>query len=244
LPAGTQYADLVVEVAPGRLAQVEFVTKVEPDIGLRMHEYRSRLMRREPDCRLEQHVLVLGQGTVPEQFGDDQHWFRLNVAYLRDRDPAELLSSPSLAPLAVLARADSPQTRASTMQAALTVIQRREPDRTRRERLAEMTLALARIYLEGRTIEEAEKEVGVSFDLSELVAEHRRASAELRAYMARVGPEQIGRETLLGPLLRKRFGFDDRIPDLVEKLATEPPEVCVQRVMDAKTLDDLIARSS
>lgn len=79
LPATTQYADLVIGVAPGRLAQVEFVTTVGNDLAVRMHEYRSRLMRREPGCRLEQHVLVLGRGDLPSEYGDSEYWFRLHV---------------------------------------------------------------------------------------------------------------------------------------------------------------------
>jgi hypothetical protein len=61
-------ATAVVRTAPDRLLHMEFVPRIEPDLGARTLEYRARIMRLHPGMALVQHVLVLADGTMPARF--------------------------------------------------------------------------------------------------------------------------------------------------------------------------------
>lgn len=248
LPATTQHADLVVGLSPGRLAHIEFVTTVGADLPLRMHEYRSRLMRREPGCRLEQHVLVLGRGQLRDEYGDAEHWFRLHVTYLRDRDPSELLGSPSLAPLAALARAGSHRQRTGILQDALQVIRSGERDEDRRAALIDTAESLAQIYLEAPIIDAAGKERVMPIDIDPEVwqrtveknAELERRKPELEALVPTVRAVRT--------VLQHRFG-EDRLMTMLAWAMTDrddgsalgDPDTAVSRALEAESLAGLMA---
>lgn len=244
LPAATQYADLVIEVAPGQLAQVEFVTTVESDLPVRMHEYRSRLMRRQPGWRLRQHVVVLGRGEVLETHGDEDHWYRLFVTYLRDQDPKELLSHPSLAPLAVLARAASPAERAALLAEALEVIKDREPDETRRSDLIDTAASLARIRLQRPTIVELlgkESAMPIDIDPEELAwVRGVRKQAERDALLQFVEANDPVHKGVLA-ILRHRFGDQERLEDLAWYITIKDVASAHERALEAKDLGELMA---
>jgi hypothetical protein len=241
LPATTQYADLVIEVARGELAQVEFVTTVGPDLPVRMHEYRSRLMRREPGCSLTQHVLVLGRGKVPSEHRGLDYWFRLHVTYLRDCDPGTLLASPSLAPLAPLGRVASQKERTSLLRQALEVIRDGEGDEQRRDALVGTAESLARIYLDGITIAGAREErvmpIEIDPDVWDWAMERARESERVVQPVVEVlRPFVDDTETVL----RHRFGEHPFTRRLALRVTYADPQSAVKRVLEAESLDELV----
>lgn len=148
LAAATVYADLVVRCAPDRLAHVEFVRDARSDLGLRMLEYRARIMVAHPGAGLTQHVVVLGRGRVPTVVRDGQVLvMRLHVTYLRRHDPEDLLASASLAPLACLGRLKNNDQRAGVLRRALEVISATVSG-PRLEGLALVAATLAGVYLD------------------------------------------------------------------------------------------------
>ncbi len=153
LPSLAQDAGLLVGAGPGRLAQVGLVRRPTPDLAHRLLEHRARVMRREPDRLLRQHVLVLAEGHLDLELTDGtEFWTRFHVTYLRDVDPEELLRSPALAPLASLGRPPRPEARAEILRRALVVIRTGAPP-ARAARLAEIAAVLAAIHLDATTID-------------------------------------------------------------------------------------------
>lgn len=237
LPATTQHVDLLVESDPGQLAHVEFVRTVEPDLQVRMLEYRARIMRLHPGSSLRQHVVVLGPGDVPGRARDGaEFWLRLHVTYLRERDPAELLASPSLAPLAALARAAGPEERALLFRASLAVITAHS-HATRLQGLATTAAALATIHLDAATIETAWKEAGmpISIEDTDLAREFEQRGEERGLKRG----EQLGERRVLATLLRRRFGEDPRIEDVAARLARGPLDEALAAIDEATALDTL-----
>lgn len=157
LPATAVYADALVRTAPDRLLHMEFVRRIEPDLGARMLECRARIMRLHPGMALVQHVLVLADGTMPARFEDAEYSFRLHVSYLRTVDVRDVLAQPSLAPLAVLAHAVDQEARVEHFARSLEVIGD-GPGGSRAEGLSNAAGVLAALRLSGRTIRRAWKE--------------------------------------------------------------------------------------
>jgi len=98
-------ADLLITAGKSRLMHVEYETSPRKGLVARMFNYRARIMSLYPKTRLTQHVIVLENGRV-RGHDDVRNGFLLDlrIMYVRERDPAEFLADPVLAPLAVLAR--------------------------------------------------------------------------------------------------------------------------------------------
>jgi hypothetical protein len=239
LPAATMYVDLPARVGENLLAHVEFTSTPTPDMAQRMLEYRARIMRWQPGTVLTQYVVVLAGGTVPEQLvnGDD-FAMRLHVVYLRDHEPADLLTDPALAPLAVLARAPDVAARARTLRSALEMIhQKAAPER--RDDLFNVTTVLAAIHLKKATINEVGRETKMPIylkgtiggnDLEEEAEARGEARGEARA-LTRV----------LTSLLRHRFGDEtgSGFEDLANLLAERHREGAVDLILSVTSLDEL-----
>lgn len=239
LPATTQHADLIVGLRSGRLAHVEFVRRPEPDLAYRMLEYRARILRLRPQTTLSQHIVVLAEGTVHNPFdGHDGLTMHLNVTYLRDQDPAQLLTRPALAALACLGAVPTPAARSAVLRSALTIIAD-VPDPTHRHDLTQTAATLAGIHLDPATIETITKEAAMPISLDEDTVAGRiiAATAEARG-------KALQRATTLAALIRRSFGDDPRIPALADHLATLPQEQALDAALTANTLDELIQTSS
>jgi hypothetical protein len=216
LPGQTMQADLLVESDAGCISQIEFVTHVTTDLPRRLVAYRARVMERHPDHSLQQHVLVLGRGTVsPEVRDAKEFWMRMHVFYARDQDPADLLKSPSLAPLAVLGRASGRKERQALLRAALQAIGA-GTDLNRRRKLTDTATTLAAIRLDRATIETIWEETDVPIDIRD---------TDLARSFVREGREEglrQGRGEVWAANLRWRFGPDERIAGLATALARLP----------------------
>jgi predicted transposase YdaD len=240
LPAFPLWADLIARLDPHRQAHVEFVHTPARDLLDRMLEYRARILRRDPGQTLDQHILVLADGQVPDRLTDGGRYpFDVTVTYLRDHDPTVFLADPTLAPLAVLARPSSDRPRTTTLREALALITE-VSDPKRRHALAETALVLAGIRLDRDTIETITQEARMSFTLAETLA-GRQIAAEAQARGQARGTV-LGRATVLAALLRRTFGDDDRIEAIATDLAQLPHDEALDLALTAKNLDDLAHR--
>jgi hypothetical protein len=97
-------ADLLVKVSARRLLHVEYIRTPEPDMYVRMLNYRGRIMREHKDMSLTQCALVLGEGRLQSR-DDPEVGFSLGLRteYMPEVDRHEFLSRPGLAVLAELA---------------------------------------------------------------------------------------------------------------------------------------------
>ncbi|MFN8079541.1 MAG: hypothetical protein U0Q19_08240 [Kineosporiaceae bacterium] len=240
LPAVTRYADLLVTTA-GALTHVEFVRRVTPDLPLRMLDYRSRIMLQWPGRRVDQHLVVLAEGRLPDVLTDrDVLNHRIHVIYLRDCDPADFLGTPALAPLASLADATDRAHRAQLLRRSLEVIRdQASPHRT--VDLASVAIVLAAIRLDAATIETARKEAGMPISLEgtaagEIIAQ--RAAVRARAEGLTEGRNE-GEISTLAAVLSNRFGPDPRIGDLARALHARAGDRAVELALGATSLDDL-----
>ncbi|MFN8078404.1 MAG: hypothetical protein U0Q19_02465 [Kineosporiaceae bacterium] len=247
-PSTTQYADLLVGCGPGRLAQVEFVRRPTRDLPWRLLEYRARIMRLEPECRLRQHVVVLAGGRIPAELSDGSEvWTRFHVTYLREQDPAGLLTDPALAPLASLAKLPQGQSRPQLLRQALESIRQAPEDRIRG--LAALAIVLAAIHLDPDTIESARRETAMPISLEGTVAGRileQRAEARGRTEGEAHGrTEGEARGRLEGEIaavvriLHARFGSDPRTDALARRLVERDGERAVDVALAAVQLDDL-----
>jgi hypothetical protein len=244
LPAATLHADLIAEVADGELAHVEFVRAPDAGMARRMLEYRARIMALHPRHGLTQHVVVLAQGTVPAEYSSASRFvLHLQVTYLRDEDPERLLANPSLAPLAVLARARDQRQRVDHLRRALEVIVQVPRERHRRD-LVHTAVTLAGIHLDPVTIEKVTEEAGMPITLDEDTVAGRiiAATAEARGEArGKAEGELEERVRTLATLMRRTFGDDPGIDDLAHRLATLPRERALEAALTVGTLDDLRA---
>ena len=240
LPAATLHADLIAQTAPGHLTHVEFVRTPGTGLASRMLEYRARIMALHPGHTLTQHVVVLAQGTVPPLLHDGTEFtLRLHVTYLRDHDPASLLTDPALAPLAVLARAGDRSERVEHLRHALTVINTVTDERHRHD-LVHIIATLAGIHLDPVTIETLTKEAGMPFILDEDTVAGRIIAAKAEARGEARGKAEERAQTFTA-LISRTFGDDPRIPALARRLADLPREQALDAALTAATLDDLLA---
>ena len=196
LAGTTRYVDLLIRPAPGRLTQVEFVRDAQADMGLRMLDYRARIMGEHRGVSVTQHVVILGRGKVPAIVRDRPDlMMRLHVTYLRTHDPALLLSSAALAPLASLGRLRTTQRRAEVLTEALGVIAASTAG-AKLEGLALTASVLATIYLKPSTITTAweEAHMPISFADTDLAKELTRQVRQQGLEQGREQGLEQGRE--------------------------------------------------
>lgn len=229
LPTATFAADLVLRMTPRRLVHVEYMRSGSSDLVARMLVYRGLLMRAHPRAYLSQHVLFLADGVVEghDDLAANGFALDLNVVHLRTIEPEVLLRSPTLAPLAVLGRG-SAEVRARALAEALTLIA--EKGGERQHELLEFSTTLATITLDPNTIEKIVGEVVMTV---ESIKEFYKDTWMIREAKAE------GREELLLPLLRERFGEQPGLAEVVQNLKTLPPGEAVHAVLAATTLADL-----
>jgi predicted transposase YdaD len=238
LPAATHYVDLVAEIGPGHLAHVEFTRTADPFMVGRMLDYRARIMLLHPRHRITQRVVVLAGGIVADTILDPpQLVFRIGVTHLHDEDPEPLLVSPSLAPLAVLARVDDGGARVTFFRRALDVI-RAVTDGFRRHDLLHTAVTLATIHLDADTIEALAKEAGMPITIDEDTVGGRSLIARGEARGEARGRAAATIE-LYAELLRSAFDQGPRIELLAERLAALPKASAVRIARAATSLDDL-----
>jgi hypothetical protein len=229
---------------------VEYETSPGPDLARRILEYRARIMKHYPDAQFTQYVIVLGNGLVRGHDDLERFGFALDlrVIYLRERDPAEFLTSPELAPLAVLARG-SGAVREQSLAAAFRLLKNSSHPRVIDLRLsAEM---LAGIRLDRPTIDRIARECGMDISDIRPMVEYfrdtewsqellRESEEKVRQQGLEQGQQQgleqgleRGRERMLVALLRTRFGDDVQVQEAAHHLASWPEGAAIEAITEA-----------
>jgi hypothetical protein len=210
-----------------------------------MFEYRARIMMHHPDAQFTQYVIVLGDGVVKGHDDLERFGFTLDlrVIYLRERDPEEFLSSPELAPLAVLARG-SRAVREQSLASAFRLLKNSSHPRVIDLRLsAEL---LAGIRLDGPTIDRIARECEMDIsDIRPMVEYYRNtnwAQELLRESEAEVRQQGLerGRERMLVALLRTRFGDDAHVQEAARHLAPWDEGAAIAAITEAVDLPSLL----
>jgi len=234
-------ADLLTAAGRKRLLHVEYETCPRKSLITRMFNYRARLMVLYPNLHLTQHVIVLGNGRV-HGHDDVRNGFILDlrVIYLRERDPAEFLTDPVLAPLAVLARGRR-TTREKSLGAALRLI--RDSNHPHAGELIQAAETLALIRCDPSTIARVRKENGMSI---QPMVDHYR-NTEVGHHLQRLGREEgreegeeLGRRKMLLALLQSRFGHQRDASAVMERLAGWTGPAAVEAILAAPTLESLL----
>jgi hypothetical protein len=211
-------------------------------------------MKHYPDAQFTQYVIVLGNGLVRGHDDLERFGFALDlrVIYLRERDPAEFLTSPELAPLAVPARG-SGAVREQSLAAAFRLLKNSSHPRVIDLRLsAEM---LAGIRLDRPTIDRIARECGMDISDIRPMVEYfrdtewsqnllRESEAKVRQQALEQGQQQgqqqgleqgleRGRERMLVALLRTRFGDDAHVQEAAHHLASWDEGAAIGAVTEA-----------
>jgi hypothetical protein len=241
------FADLLITTGKNRLMHVEYETAPGKSLVSRMFNYRARIMTLHPEARLTQFVLVLGNGRV-RGHDDVRNGFILDlrVIYLRERDPAEFLGNPVLAPLAVLTRGPRKR-REKSFGAALRLI--RDSDHPWAGELFQIAETLALIRLDPATIDRIRKENGMS--IQPLVDHYR--NTEVGHHLQRLGREegreeglergrQEEKEKMLLALLHTRFGEKPEAAAIVQRLAGWTEAAAIEAILSAPDIQTLFER--
>jgi hypothetical protein len=164
------------------------------------------------------------------------------VTYLREQDPADLLRSPSLAPLASLGRTrGGPTARSRLLRRALGVIAS-VSDAPRRDDLAATAAVLAAVHLDLTTIVRAGREAGMPISLEGTEVARAIAEAAEARGMARGKAEGMAegaareRSAVVAELLEDRYGPDPRISGLAERLVDRPTATVLAALRSAPDL--------
>lgn len=176
--ADRRNADLVL-TSSDRVVHLEFQHRADPAMADRMLIYRS-LLRVEPACvgkRIQQHVVVLGEGTSPSRINEPGLAFAFETHYARDLAPADVLADPVTAPWAMLATAQDDAERTARLKEVLRVVTSAETESLVRD-LTLTALTFASIAMKHEDIETALREAGMPADMirdtefaKELIAE-------------------------------------------------------------------------
>ncbi|WP_285598880.1 hypothetical protein [Kineosporia sp. NBRC 101731] len=230
--------DLLVRTGPEQLLHMEYMRSPEADMAARMTSYRGQIMLKHPGMRLTQVAIVLGNGRL--QSRDDPgtgFCLGLRTIYLRELDPALLLSRPGLAPLAVLSRGTQEE-RGQHLAATLDLIGRQPAHR--RSVLAWAAMTLAPITLDRSTIERIRKENTMTVnDVADFYSEID-FGIELQQRGRQEGRQEGSAKVLLA-LLHSRFGDQAGLPELADRLARTGDDAAAVEAINAATKPEDIA---
>jgi predicted transposase YdaD len=232
-PATTRQVDLLVEVDPSTVLHVEFQTHAERRFAERMLDYWVRIDASLDRANLEilQHVVHLGDGRLGPGVARGNLRFSFAVHAVRSEDPERFLARAGLVPFAALARMPD-ASRAAALAKALSIIADVEDDR-RRETLGRATVVLAAVRLDPATITKTWEESAMPIpNILDRVYDEGRDEGEARG-------RELGLIQAVASLLQVRFGGDERIDAIAERLAGQGATSAMAAVEQARSLDDL-----
>lgn len=163
---------------------------------------------------------------------------------LPELDPAGLLTSPTTAVIATLARG-TPEQRSAVLTAAAELITAHTDNPDRRDVLLGAVATLASIVLPGHTIVTALKEATMPVPVRdtplgrELYEEGRLEGRQEGRHEGQQEGERQAVLRLTSLMLRRRFGDDPRVGAIAARLADLPDEERLTRLTSATSLDDL-----
>lgn len=201
-----------------------------PAMPIRMLDYYARLRRQYSFYPIEQVVIYLKETTSSavfiEEFTDINTVHRFRSIRIWEQDPAPLLASVGLLPLAILARTDSPESLISQVAAQVDMIE--EPSQKRN--ISACTQLLAGLKYENNLI-------------NSLLREELMQESVVYQRIIRQGIEQGRREEALSVVMRqlhRRIGIV--VPELrsqIEALSLTQLEDLSEALLDFSTSADL-----
>ncbi|MGJ5634186.1 Rpn family recombination-promoting nuclease/putative transposase [Nostoc sp. CALU 1950] len=206
-----------------------------PPMPIRMLDYYARLRRQYSFYPIEQVVIYLKETTANavfiEQFTDTNTVHRFRSIRIWEQDPAPLLASVGLLPLAVLARTDSPESLLSQVAAQVDMIE--EPSQQRN--ISACTQLLAGLKYDNNLISSLLRE--------ELMQESVVYQRIIRQGIEQ-GIEQGRREEALSVVMRqlpRRIGIvAPELRSQIEALSLTQLEDLSEALLDFSTATDLI----
>jgi hypothetical protein len=235
----TGRADLLGRTIEGGLLHIELQSTNDPDMALRMAEYKLGFYRQHRRYA-KQIVLYVGarplrmEAAMPE---DPDSSFRCRIIDIREVPAEPLVASERLEDnvLAILARLSSER---ETVRRVLRQIAGAPPEQ-RRLALSELTI-LAGLREFGKIIEKERKTVPILDNIMDhdlLGPILRRGLAEGRE----LGREEGERRVVLG-MVRRRFGdLAPKVAARFEAMNSEQLEEISLRLFDAASIEDLLA---
>ncbi|MBD2099502.1 Rpn family recombination-promoting nuclease/putative transposase [Leptolyngbya sp. FACHB-261] len=212
-----------------QLLHLEFQTRPDADMPLRMLDYWVRLYR-QYRCSIEQVVIFLKPTTSElvfvEEFRVEQTWHGYRVIRLWEQDPAPLLADPALLPFAVLAQTNSPEALLEQVAAQVAMIE--AP--AERKSISTCTQVLAGLRFEKELIrtvfrEELMQESVIYQDILQKGLQQGMQKGELKIILS---------------LLARQLG--SLPPDLqaqIQQLSLARLEALGEALLDFSTLEDL-----
>ncbi|QMS88173.1 Rpn family recombination-promoting nuclease/putative transposase [Nostoc edaphicum CCNP1411] len=202
-----------------------------PPMPIRMLDYYARLRRQYSFYPIEQVVIYLKETTANavfiEQFTDTNTVHRFRSIRIWEQDPAPLLASVGLLPLAVLARTDSPESLLSQVAAQVDMIE--EPSQQRN--ISACTQLLAGLKYNNNLI-------------TSLLREELMQESVVYQRIIRQGIEQGRREEALSVIMRqlpRRIGIvAPELRSQIEALSLTQLEDLSEALLDFSTATDLI----
>ncbi|NEU84412.1 DUF4351 domain-containing protein [Nostoc sp. UIC 10630] len=201
-----------------------------PPMPIRMLDYYARLRRQYSFYPIEQVVIYLKETTANavfiEQFTDTNTVHRFRAIRIWEQDPAPLLASVGLLPLAVLARTDSPESLLSQVAAQVDMIE--EPSQQRN--ISACTQLLAGLKYNNNLI-------------TSLLREELMQESVVYQRIIRQGIEQGKREEALSVVMRllpRRIGIvAPELRSQIEDLSLTQLEDLSEALLDFSTSSDL-----
>jgi predicted transposase/invertase (TIGR01784 family) len=201
-----------------------------PPMPIRMLDYYARLRRQYSFYPIEQVVIYLKETTANavfiEQFTDTNTVHRFRSIRIWEQDPAPLLASVGLLPLAVLARTDSPESLLSQVAAQVDMIE--EPSQQRN--ISACTQLLAGLKYNNNLI-------------TSLLREELMQESVVYQRIIRQGIEQGKREEALSVVMRllpRRIGIvAPELRSQIEDLSLTQLEDLSEALLDFSTSSDL-----
>ncbi|MEJ6479833.1 Rpn family recombination-promoting nuclease/putative transposase [Nostoc punctiforme UO1] len=201
-----------------------------PPMPIRMLDYYARLRRQYSFYPIEQVVIYLKETTANavfiEQFTDTNTVHRFRSIRIWEQDPAPLLASVGLLPLAVLARTDSPESLLSQVAAQVDMIE--EPSQQRN--ISACTQLLAGLKYNNNLI-------------TSLLREELMQESVVYQRIIRQGIEQGRREEALSVIMRqlpRRIGIvAPELQSQIEDLSLTQLEDLSEALLDFSTSADL-----
>jgi predicted transposase YdaD len=244
LAAYPKRVDYLLQVAPTRLAHIEFHTTSPPNLGLTMLIYLARLLDKYPGYTVEQHVVILRDGNPTPTWRQDGVTLAYKCHLIRHTNPTDLLQLPATMPFTVLANARNLQERKQLLiQSWKAIRDSTAPDKTT---LTEIAKTFAGIYLPKTTVDQMWKETPMPLNMR-VESSYVRGLLEEGEQLGKVTGKAEGivigkveeRVSIFRGLLRMNFGEDPTIDHLAHQLAQHDPEEILEAIYHAKTLDEV-----
>ncbi|HEY9742194.1 MAG TPA: DUF4351 domain-containing protein [Coleofasciculaceae cyanobacterium] len=213
-----------------------------PALPFRMLDYWVRLYR-EYECPIEQVVIFLketnSEAVYVEQFAFGRTIHPYRVVRLWEQDPAPLLASPALLPLAVLAQTDSPEVLLEQVAEQIDMIE--EPEQ--QQNISACVELLARLKFEKNFIQQFLREelMRESPLYQEILQEGVQQGLQQGLQQGKQqGKQEEAVAIVLRLLLRRLETVEPELQLRIQQLSSTQIEELAEALLDFSTKEDLL----